>query len=229
MRGVKHLKRSRLTAIFAVFFLFLLAGCGPASAPTPESPRPAEARHEEPRHDEARREEPSRDEPRRRESKSERRRRREERETSASTSGPPDSQTSRTTSSGLTHDLSADETQGGHTLSRHVGRSDADLQERLEREGNISAASTYTDRAAAEAAVGQVLEHNSRVEQWEQRGARRPNLALDYHGDASHPIGRCMQRGSSTAAPAWDAIVVLKASRDGDGFYVLTSYPECPR
>jgi len=219
------LNRSRLAAIFAIVFWSLLAACGPA--PAPESPRHDEARREEPRQDEARRDEPSRDEPRRHESKSERRRRRDAREGSAS---PQTSQTPQTTtSSGQTHDLSADEAQGGHTLSRHVGRSDADLQERLEREGNISAASTYTDRAAAEAVVGKVLEHNSRVEQWEQRGGRRPNLALDYHGDASQPIGRCMQRGSSTAVPAWDAIVVLKAARDGDGYYVLTTYPECPR
>jgi Bacterial CdiA-CT RNAse A domain len=129
---------------------------------------------------------------------------------------------------GPAHDLSVDEAQGGHTLSRHVGRSDVDLRERLDRERNISAASTYTDRATAEAVVGGVLEHNPRIQRWEDRGGRRPNLALDYHGDVSRPIGRCRQRGSSVAAPAWDAIVVLKASRDG-GFYVLTSYPECPR
>jgi hypothetical protein len=226
MRRVKHLNRSRLAAIFAIFFLAGLAACGPASAPAPDNSRHDEARREEPRQDAARQDEAGRDEPRRRESKSERRRRREEREVPASS---PPSSTSQTTSSGQTHDLSADEAQGGHTLSRHVGRSDADLQERLEREGNISAASTYTDRAAAETVVGQVLDHNSRLEQWEQRGGRRPNLALDYHGDASHPIGRCMERGSSAAVPAWDGIVVLKASRDGDGFYVLTTYPECPR
>jgi Bacterial CdiA-CT RNAse A domain len=129
---------------------------------------------------------------------------------------------------GQAHDLSADEAQGGHTLSRHVGRSDGDLQERLERERNISAASTYTDRSTAEAVVGSALDHNSRIERWAERGARRPNLALDYHGDSAHPIGRCMERGSAVAGPAWDAIVVLKASRDG-GFYVLTSYPECPQ
>lgn len=133
-----------------------------------------------------------------------------------------------TKQSALAHDLSADEKQGGHTLSRHVGRSDADLQERLERERNISAASTYTDRATAEAVVGEVLEHNPGLQRWEDRGGRRPNLTLDYRGDASRPIGRCMQQGSSVAVAAWDAIVVLKASRDG-GFYVLTSYPECPR
>ena len=238
-RGVKHLNRQRLATTFAILFrtwfltLFLsvLAGCGPASAPAPESPRPAEARHEEPRRDEARRDDDRGDEPRRRESKSERRRRKEERDAASGSAqqsaGANGASTGTLSSTG--HDLSADEAQGGHTLSKHVGRIDTDLQERLEREGNISAASTYTDRAAAERAVGTVLEHNSRVEQWEQRGARRPNLALDYHGDASQPIGRCMRRGSNTAVPAWDAIVVLKASRDGDGFYVLTSYPECPR
>ena len=127
------------------------------------------------------------------------------------------------------HDLTPDEAQGGHTLGRHVGRSDADLRERLARERNISAASTYTDRATAEAVVGNALDHNSRVQRWVEHGGRRPNLALDYHGDRSQPIGRCMQRDSGVAVPAWDAIVVLKASRDGDGFYVLTTYPECPR
>jgi len=126
------------------------------------------------------------------------------------------------------HDLGADEARGGHTLTRHVGRSDGDLQERLEREPNISAASTYTDRQTAEAVAGSALDHNPRLERWMERGGRRPNLALDYRGDPSRPIGRCMQRGSSVATPAWDAIVVLKASRDG-GFYVLTTYPECPR
>lgn len=133
-----------------------------------------------------------------------------------------------TNPAGRAHELSADEAQGGHTLSRHVGRSDADLQERLERERNISAASTYTDRRTAELVVGSVLDRNPRLERWADRGRRRPNLALDYHGDPSQPIGRCMQRGSNVAVPAWDALVVLKASRDG-GFYVLTTYPECPR
>ena len=132
------------------------------------------------------------------------------------------------TAAGQPHDLGADEVQGGHTLSRHVGRSDADLRERLDRERNISAASTYTDRSTAEAVVGTVLDHNARIAQWEGRGDRRPNLALDYHGDASHPIGRCVQRGSPVAVPASDAIIVLKATRHG-GFYVLTTYPECPR
>jgi hypothetical protein len=115
-------------------------------------------------------------------------------------------------------------------LSKHVGRTDGQLQERLQAEPNISAASTWTDRATAEAAVGSALAANrTKIEEWTARGGRRPNLAIDFRGDPSRPVGRCMRHGSNVAVPASDAVVVLKASRDGDGFYVLTTYPECPR
>jgi hypothetical protein len=203
------LRQSRTAAVIGTLWLALLAACGPAA----ESPR-----RDEPRRDESRRDEPRRDDSRGGESRSERERDRERSRGDREGTNQP----------GQRHDLSADEAQGGHTLSRHVGRSDADLQERLERERNISAASTYTDRQTAESVVGSVLDYNPRIEQWEERGDRRPNLALDYHGNARQPIGRCMQRGSTVAVPASDAIVVLKAARDG-GFYVLTTYPECPR
>jgi len=123
------------------------------------------------------------------------------------------------------HDLSADERLGGHTLQRHIGRSDADLRERLERERHISAASTYTDRAAAEHAVGQAVQQNqSRIERWLARSGGHPNLVLDYHGDQS--IGRVMNRGDLQSVPCSNAVVVLKWA-EPDRYYVLTSYPEC--
>ena len=40
------------------------------------------------------------------------------------------------------YDLARDEVRGGHTLDKHVGRSDSELRERLTTERNISAAST---------------------------------------------------------------------------------------
>ncbi len=124
------------------------------------------------------------------------------------------------------HDLARDEDMGGHTLRKHVGRSDEQLRERLEKEQGISAASTYTDRAAAELAVGTALEQaRGRLERWLDRaGGRAPNLVLDYHGD--QPIGRTMHRGDSTSQPCSDAKVVLRMAGPGQ-YYVLTSYPEC--
>lgn len=125
-------------------------------------------------------------------------------------------------------DLSVDEQRGGHTLARHVGRTDAELQERLARERGISAASTYSDRAAAESTVARALAQNAtRVQSWLSRAGPHPNLALDYHG-AGIVIGRSLARGQRTSVPCRDAIVVLKWTGGGD-YYVLTSYPEARR
>jgi hypothetical protein len=122
------------------------------------------------------------------------------------------------------YDLSRDEERGGHTLKKHVGRSDEELRERLDRERNISAASTWTNREAAEETVGAALQQErNKLEQWESRGERRPNLAL--HFDAGREIGRTMKHGESVSSPCTQAVIVLKA--DGpNGFYVLTTYPE---
>jgi Bacterial CdiA-CT RNAse A domain len=61
-------------------------------------------------------------------------------------------------------DLSVDESMGGHTLARHVGKIDAELLQRLRREPQISAASTYTDRTSAESVVGAALAARGRSE-----------------------------------------------------------------
>jgi CDI toxin RNase A-like protein len=122
-------------------------------------------------------------------------------------------------------DLSADEAQGGHTLSKHVGKSDEDLRQRLTREHNISAASTYTDRDTAQKVVGTVLDQQrEKIQRWLERSGEHSNLALDYRGE--HPIGRTLRRGSSSAQPCSQALVVLRYAGGGQ-YYVLTSYPEC--
>jgi len=123
-------------------------------------------------------------------------------------------------------DLSIDDARGGHTLKRHVGRTDEQLRDRLQHEKDISAASTYTDRETAERVVGTAIENNQpKMQRWMERGERRPNLVLDYT-DPSDPIGRVMNRGAMGSVPCDRAIVVLKADGASD-YYVLTSYPEC--
>jgi hypothetical protein len=128
-------------------------------------------------------------------------------------------------SNGPTRDLSQDEAAGGHILRKHVGRTDDELRERLEREREISGSSTYTDRATAERAVGAAIaESHDRIEHWLDRTGRHTNLVIDY--DSPEPIGRTMNRGEDRSHPCSHALVVLKYSGPGD-YYVLTSYPEC--
>jgi hypothetical protein len=128
-------------------------------------------------------------------------------------------------STGPLRDLSQDEAAGGHILRKHVGQTDDQLRERLEREGRITGASTYTDRAAAEHAVGAAIAASQeRIQRWVNRPGGHPNLVLDY--DSPMPVGRTMNRGESQSHPCAHALVVLKYSGPND-YYVLTSYPEC--
>lgn len=119
---------------------------------------------------------------------------------------------------------------GGHTLTRHVGRTDAELAERLRREPQISAASTWTDRATAERAVGAALASaDGKLRSWERREGRRPNLVLHYTDRSGASLGRSLSRGERTAVPCTRALVVLKWDDRRGRFYVLTAYPEADR
>ena len=124
----------------------------------------------------------------------------------------------------IRRDLASDEKFGGHTLRRHAGRTPQQLAERLQAEPNIPAASSYTDRATAEAAVGQAIAGSqARIRRWLNSPGGHPNLVLDF--DAGHAIGNFIRRGSSAPEDCAHAIVVLKWA-DGD-YFVLTSYPDC--
>jgi hypothetical protein len=125
---------------------------------------------------------------------------------------------------GSPRDLSQDEAAGGHVLRKHVGRTDDELRERLERERNISGASTYTDRSTAEHAIGAAISlSQERIQRWLNRPGGHPNLVLDY--DGSQPLGRSFNRGDSQSRPCSHAVVVLKYA--APSYCVLTSYPEC--
>ncbi len=128
-------------------------------------------------------------------------------------------------SQGPIRDLSQDERAGGHILRKHVGQTEQQLRDRLQREENITGASTYTDRETAERAVGAAIAQSQRrIQNWLDRSGRHPNLVLDY--DSEDPIGRTMNRGENQSRPCNHALVVLKYGGP-NGYYVLTSYPEC--
>jgi hypothetical protein len=132
--------------------------------------------------------------------------------------------------SGEVRDLSADESMGGHTLTRHVGRTDAQLAERLRREPQIAAASTWTDRDTAERAVGAALASaDGKLTSWERRQGRRSNLVLHYTDRTGATLGRSLSRDGHAAVPCTRALVVLKWDEPRDRFYVLTAYPEADR
>jgi hypothetical protein len=145
-----------------------------------------------------------------------------------SSEAPAASDGAERAASSVHHDLSADEAMGGHTLARHVGKTDDDLRRRLRREPDISSASTYTDRETAEDVVGAALSSAGRpFDAWRSRTGGRPNFVL--HFEARRVIGRSIRRGRLEAMPCEDALVVLRWDDRHRQFYVLTSYPEVRR
>ena len=123
---------------------------------------------------------------------------------------------------GAARDLAADEARGGHTLERHVGRSDGELVRRLTDERGISAASSFTDRATAERVVAAALAREApRIERWLASGSG--NLALDYRGAPGEVVGRTLERGERAPRPTGAARIVLR--KKGGRFFVLTAYP----
>ncbi len=138
------------------------------------------------------------------------------------TARPPATRTAQAASTAARHDLQPDEDAGGHTLSRHVAKSDDDLRTRLQREPDISAASTYTDRAAAEISVAAALtKGKQQISTWE-KGASKQNLVLRVAMPST--IGRSLKRGETEVKAVKSAVVVL--AKSGADWFVLTSYPE---
>jgi Bacterial CdiA-CT RNAse A domain len=212
-----------------------MVGCGAPAPQTFHEEQPAaESRHEEKRERKEERREKRREA--RREGEAPGEFRESERKEDESRDRQP-SQESATSSvhagprgSGLLaagrYDLQRDEQLGGHTLRKHVGRSDEELRERLEQNTHISAASTWTNTDLAEQTVAAALrDQAARIAQWQARGERRANLALHYN--AGREIGRSLERGASQTVPCTAAVIVLRAN--DDGFYVLTTYPEARR
>lgn len=139
----------------------------------------------------------------------------------------PDSESNPAASQagGPLRDLDEDQRRHGHTLTKHVGRTDEQLLERLQQETDISSASTYTDKETAERSVGAAIAKNeSKIKAWLERGGSQ-KLVLDYFGDAQHAIGRTVHR-DKTSHPCFNAKVVLAMDNHGGGYFVLTSYPE---
>jgi len=128
--------------------------------------------------------------------------------------------------SGEKRDLERDEARGGHTLERHIGKTDAELRQRLDEE-SISADSTYADRNTAEMAVAaDIRENQARITSWLHRPGGHSNLVLDYDSDS--PLGRSMRRDQPQSFPCSHAVAILKWAGPSD-YFVLTSYPDCWR
>ncbi len=116
------------------------------------------------------------------------------------------------------------EAAGGHTLEKHVGKTEAELAQRLASERRISGASSFTYRSVAEAAIAEAMSKNqSAIDSWMKKRDNR--YTIDYN--ANKIIGITMRRGASKATQTSRLRIILQRSAKlPPGYFILTAYPQ---
>ncbi|WP_051349334.1 DUF6443 domain-containing protein [Chryseobacterium gregarium] len=111
----------------------------------------------------------------------------------------------------------------GHTLARHVGKTDADLITRLATETRITGASSFASEAMAESIISSTIKSNrGAIKSWMNSGSTR-NLPLDF--TSSTNIGRGIMRRTGIINDLTNARIVLKQNRSGS-YFILTAFPK---
>ena len=114
--------------------------------------------------------------------------------------------------------LAANDALGGHVLS-HIGLSDTELAAR-----GLPEASTFTDRATAEAAVCDTLAANDpAIQSW--LSSAKPGERAPFAVTFDAPVGRVLYQGMGSSVAGNTALIILRACPGRPpGFYVLTAY-----
>ncbi|MCW3185767.1 hypothetical protein OJO68_23340 [Escherichia coli] len=121
--------------------------------------------------------------------------------------------------------LKVHEQLGGHTIARHVGKTDKELINRLASNRRISGASTYTNGSIAERVISQTINENrSKVVTWLKNANAGERLRLDHIGATGEVISRGISKGQSTVSDLTNARVILQSTGNGK-YHILTSFP----
>ncbi|KEK21777.1 RNase A-like domain-containing lipoprotein [Bacillus gaemokensis] len=114
--------------------------------------------------------------------------------------------------------------KNGHTIERHVGKTEEQLKERL-RTDKVSAASTYYDKETATKAVKDSLkQHEKEIEKWLQNSKENRLVLNTKH---SFPVGKTvLKKNMSVKDKLVNTVTVLARDKSGElGFKIITSYP----
>lgn len=112
---------------------------------------------------------------------------------------------------------------GGHTLYKHVGKTEAELRARLAAEPGKLRVSSFANRQVAEWAISQVTRANaSKITNWARSRSSSELLLKQRVGQV---VGTVLERGTQKAVAGTSVFVILKCQRyNGMPYYVLTAY-----
>ena len=117
--------------------------------------------------------------------------------------------------------LAAHEAAGGHTLEKHVGKSEEFLARRLATEPDIRGASSFYDREVAEQSISDLLKANrSEIERWLRTDGKKVVLT----GTASRALGSCLSRATEEITEGTGIRLVLRRDPGAhEGYRIQTA------
>lgn len=124
-------------------------------------------------------------------------------------------------------ELQEDGSHHGHTIARHVGKSDADLRARIVRD-DVAVASGFYDLETAAVAIVRTIRHepnDRRIRKWLDDDESKRRLAL--RRTFTKPLGRIVHRDGG-ARDGRSVVAVLTKQRTGQkaAYRLLTAYVE---
>ena len=121
--------------------------------------------------------------------------------------------------------LAAEEAAGGHTIARHVGRTEAQLRARLAQQGGIPAASSFRSLAEAERYVSAALRANrDAIRLWAASAGPNATRSFAY---SARSLGYGVVRATGRLEDMHNMVIVLRKTQVGQKIYfVLTAYPK---
>jgi Bacterial CdiA-CT RNAse A domain len=119
--------------------------------------------------------------------------------------------------------VEAQDAAGGHTIERHVGKSEAWLRKRLEMETDKKFTSSFRNEAIANRVQGRMVNRcQDQIQAWLKSGKTRPlQLEIDMH----EPVGIIVERGKSGSVVTTKATAYIARDNSAQGWHFVTSYP----
>ncbi|MBB5500450.1 RNase A-like domain-containing protein [Paraburkholderia sp. MM5384-R2] len=120
------------------------------------------------------------------------------------------------------HEAKAGSRIGGHTLLKHVGRTEAQLRERLRLEPEKKVVSSFVNLEEAEWAISETMRANAlQIHAWTKAA---PNRVLTLRKDVARKVGYALVRKTDRLVDSSKVEVVLKyGAYNGMPYYILTA------
>ncbi|WP_233803111.1 RNase A-like domain-containing protein [Paraburkholderia sp. HP33-1] len=122
------------------------------------------------------------------------------------------------------HEAKAGSRIGGHTILKHVGRTEAQLRERLRLEPERTVVSSFVNLEAAEWAISETMLANTlKIRAW----TKSPKRTLTLEKNVGRNVGYALVRKTDTLVDSSNVKIILKyGPYNGMPYYIITAMVE---